>query len=71
MLPKTPLERRAVRSCFELMSATLRFMERQLSQAVYEMPRNSAARTQAEAERATMNALSLIYDALMDAHVRR
>lgn len=69
--PKTPLEKRAVRSSFELMSSTLRFMTWQLDRAVIAMPPHLEARAKADAERKRLKALSLVYDLLMDSQVRR
>lgn len=71
MIPKTPLEKRAVRASFELMSSTLRFMVWQLDRAVLVMPADLEARRKADSERNRLKALSDVYDLLMDSRLRR
>lgn len=71
MIPRTPPERRAVRQSFELMSVTLRLMVRELDLALQSLPNHHVKRPTIERERDRLAALSLVYDRLLDANVRR
>lgn len=70
MLPKTPLEKRAVRSCFELSSSTLFFMTVQLGWALRDLPKDHFTRDLIARERAKIATLAQVFDVLMDANVR-